>query len=223
MEKLSVLEEKIKVIFKDKSFLKLSLTHKSYAYEKGLKNYNERLEFLGDSILNMVIADFLYRKFPAYDEGELSKLKSTLVSGKTVLSYAKDIELGKFIYLSVGEIESGGRERGSILANTWEALVGAIYLDQGLKVASKFILSYIDIKKDFLNEDYKSCLQELVQKKFKVLPHYTVVFESGPEHKKEFLVEVKIKGNVLGRGKGASKKSAEKQAAVEAVKKMLSK
>jgi len=223
MENINQLEEIIKISFKSKSLLKLSLTHKSYAYEKGSKGFNERLEFLGDSILNLAVSNFLYRKFPDYDEGELSKLKSNLVSRKSVLSYAKKINLGKFVLLSSGEAVSGGRERDSILANAWEALVGAIYLDQGLEVATKFILSHLNVDVKFNLDDYKSRLQEMVQKKYKVLPHYSVISEKGPEHKKEFMVEVSIKGDVLGRGKGSSKKLAEKQAAVKAIQKLTSK
>ncbi len=223
MENTNQLEEIIKIYFKNKNLLKLSLTHKSYAYEKGLKGFNERLEFLGDSILNLAVSDFLYKKFPEYDEGELSKLKSNLVSRRSVLSYAKKIDLGKFVLLSAGEAVSGGRERDSILANAWEALVGAIYLDQGLEVVTKFIFSYLNVDVKFDLDDYKSRLQEMVQKKYKVLPHYSVVSEKGPEHKKEFMIEVSIKGNVLGKGKGPSKKLAEKQAAVKAIQKLTGK
>ena len=125
--------------------------------------------------------------------------------------------------LSSGEAVSGGRERDSILANAWEALVGAIYLDQGLEVATKFILSHLNVDLKSNLDDYKSRLQEMVQKKYKVLPHYSVISEKGPEHKKEFMVEVSIKGDVLGRGKGSSKKLAEKQAAVKAIQKLTSK
>jgi len=215
-------EDVIGYSFKNKKLLEEALTHKSYSTEQNNRSSNERLEFLGDSVLGLVVCFFLFRKFPQKDEGFLSKLKSHLVSRKNLTLWAKKIRLGSFVYLGEGEILSGGRKKDSILANALEALIGAIYLDAGFQETYKFIANWLrsqDLKVLFC--DYKSSLQEIIQKKYKKPPVYVLVSSEGPEHKKIFTVKVKIKNRILGSGSGASKKEAEQNAAKKALKYFL--
>jgi len=215
---MTQLESVLGIKFTDKKLLEEAITHKSYAIENNKSYWNERLEFLGDSVLSCVVADYLYSKFPDSPEGHLSRIKSQLVSKQTLVKLAKEINIGKFIFLSKGEELTGGRTRESNLANAIEAIIGAIYLDKGFETAKKFILKYIANKKISLEIDYKSKLQEISQAKYKVLPVYRVISETGPEHNKNFEVEVKVKNRILGIGKGKSKKEAEQLAAKEAIK-----
>ena len=216
-----LLEKKIHVKFKNKTLLEEALTHKSYAMERGAGlPDNERLEFLGDSVFNTVISTFLFKRFPDVDEGRLSKLKSQLVARQSLLTWGKELKIGRFLKISDSEETTGGRERDSMVANVVEALIGAIFLDQGFEPAQEFILGYFSKKKRIIETDYKSKLQEIIQKKYKIPPSYAVLSETGPDHDKTFAMEVRIKKKALGRGEGKSKKEAEQDAAHEALKKV---
>ncbi len=203
--------------FKNKKLLKEALTHKSYSVEHGLKAYNERLEFLGDSILGLIVSYYLFDKYPAEDEGYLSKIKSYVVSKPSLAAWAKAINLGEYIHLGIGEKQSGGKKRSSILSNAIEAVIGAIYIDGGIKPATAFVTGWLS-KQPFENEhrDYKSELQEIIQKRFKTPPDYEVLSTDGPEHAKIFTVKVKLKKKVLGIGTGKNKKAAQQEAAKSA-------
>ncbi len=217
------LERKLKINFKNKKLLQQALTHKSYAHMYGIKEDNERLEFLGDSVLNLVISEHLYHRYPAYDEGKLTKLKSSLVNRKYLLLWAKKLSLGDYLLISEEEEVAGGRQRASLLSNALEALIGAIYQDQDWDKAKKFILGQISTLKGTKKVDYKSRLQELIQRRYKILPEYKVKTESGPAHKKLFEIEVKVKSRIFGRGTGLNKKTAEQEAAKKALKKIKTK
>ncbi len=215
---LGVIEKKIRVKFQDRKLLEEAFTHKSYSIEHNVPSNNERLEFLGDSIIAAVVAHWLFKKFPNVDEGRLSKMKSQIVSRNNLSLWADDLDLGTYLFLSQGEEATGGRKRESLLGNVYEALVGAIFLDQGFPPAQKFILRHLAKKKRIVENDFKSKLQEIVQKKYKAPPVYTVIAETGPDHEKKFTLEVCIKQRVLGSGEGRSKKEAEQMAAKEALK-----
>ena len=211
--------------FKNKDLLTTALTHSSFANEaKGGIKYNERLEFLGDSVLGIVVSDYIYLHCPDLPEGKLTKLRASLVCEKSLYVYAKQIELGKHIRLSKGEKRSGGDDRPSILSDAFEALIAAIYLDGGIEPAEKFILRFVipDIKssKPKKFKDYKTALQEIVQKNPEEKLTYVLVKETGPDHDKHFVVEVHLNSNVIGKGGGRSKKEAEQQAAREALELM---
>jgi len=220
---LKNLERKLKINFKNKKLLQQALTHKSYAHMYGIKEDNERLEFLGDSVLNLVITEHLYHRYPMYDEGKLTKLKSSLVNRRSLLLWAKKLSLGEHLLISEEEEGTGGRQRASLLSNALEAIIGAIYQDQDWDKAKKFILGQISTLKGIRKVDYKSSLQELVQKRYKILPEYKVKTESGPAHKKFFEIEVKVKSRIFGRGTGWSKKTAEQEAAKRALKRIRTK
>ncbi|MBU0952083.1 MAG: ribonuclease III [Elusimicrobia bacterium] len=214
---MTKLENLIGIEFQNKKLLDEAITHKSYAIETNKDYWNERLEFLGDSVLSCVIADYLFTIYPGSAEGHLSRIKSQFVSRQMLTMWAKELNLGEFILLSKGEETTGGRERESILSNALESLLGAIYLEKGFKTAKKFITAYFSEKKLTADFDLKSKLQEIIQAKYKILPVYTVIKESGPEHEKCFEIEVSVKKKVLGMGKGKSKKEAEQQAAKQAL------
>jgi len=213
-------EEQIGISFKDKRLLKQALTHRSYANVHAIKEDNERLEFLGDSILDLVISDYLYERYPDLDEGGLSKMKSALVNRNTLYLWGKTIGLQEFVLLSREEESAGGREKASIIANAFEALIAAIYRDQGYMSTKYFIIGMISQQEEIERLDFKSLLQEVVQKKYKILPEYSIRDESGPDHKKIFEIEVKVKSRTYGKGVGKSKKDAQQQAAREALGKM---
>lgn len=215
---LSVLEKKIRVKFKNAKLLEEAFTHKSHAIEHGTTVCNERLEFLGDSIISAVVAHFLYKRFPLVDEGRLSKMKSQIVSRANLAVWAADMQLGQYLFLSQGEEATGGRKRESLLGNVYESLIGAVFLDQGFTKAQRLVLLQLAKRKRIIENDYKSKLQETVQKKFKVTPAYFVVNETGPDHAKIFTLEVRLNKRVLGSGEGRSKKEAEQLAAKEALK-----
>ena len=216
---LNLFQATIGLQFKKISLLKTALTHTSYVNESNLaKIHNERLEYLGDSILAFIINEYLYKKFKPYSEGELAKIKSVVVSEPILNKIAKKIQLGQFLFLGYGEEQSGGRERSSILADTLEALIGAIYLDSGLKKCRDFILSCFKdeinrIDKSTYHQDPKTALQEYVQKKFKNQPDYILVEETGPDHQKKFSVELVINKQKILRAQGSSKRKAEMKAA----------
>ena len=222
---LSEFEHRIGYTFQSRDVLTRALTHKSYSHEARQQDIhdNETFEFLGDSVLGFVIGDLLFRRFPSLDEGALSKIKAYLVSANSLAEKARDYGMGDVIYLGVGEEKSGGRKKDSLLANLFEAMVAAIYLDGGIDPARALIersfsgdLERIDAD-DLLFHDSKTALQELAQGKGLPLPDYSVIDEVGPDHDKRFIVEVKI-GSLVARGEGSSKKEAQQQAAKEALK-----
>ena len=223
----SQIESKIKIKFKDKELLNNVFIHKSYINEhrnEGIED-NERLEFLGDAVLELVSTEFLFKQFPEKDEGELTSWRAALVRGLHLADIAKFLDLGRYLYLSHGEEKSGGREKGYILANTVEALIGAIYLDQGFETAKKFIGKFIlvdleEIVKKGLHKDAKSLLQEKAQEKEGTTPEYNLIEESGPDHEKNFIMEAVVDGRVVGKGQGKSKQNAEQEAAEEALRRL---
>jgi len=221
------LEKTLSYTFHYDSFLKEALVHKSYHHEnpEECPYHNERLEFLGDTVLGLVIAELLFSITPPLPESEMSKIKSYLVSGRTLSIIAKQIDLGSHILLGKGELESGGREKQSILANTIESIFGAVFMDGGFEAAKDFILRVYDpVIQEALDEekylDYKTELQEICQRDYGKLPEYRVINEEGLEHEKTFYVEASIQGNLLGMGIGTSKKKAEINAARDAFFKM---
>ncbi len=213
-----LLEEALEVHFQNQALLRLALTHRSYIYETagaGLSS-NERLEFLGDSVLAFISADFLYRTFPELSEGELSDVRATLVKMGTLATFARDIQLGNFLLMGKGEQSSGGSQR--ILASAFEALLGAIYLDQGMEVVKRFLVPRLepiahDVVKKRLFKDNKSRFQELAQAHDGITPSYRLVCQEGPSHDREFTVEVMLGEQVVGRGQGRNKQAAEQEAA----------
>lgn len=207
--------------FKNKDFLKEALTHKSFAGEHRGVKHNERLEFLGDSILGAVVADYIYNQCPHVEEGVLSKIKSNLVSRRNLHLWGKQMDLGRFMLLSRGEIATGGRERDSIVSNAVEAVIGAIYLDGGYEAAKSVILPWVRTQRLAQDaQDYKSILQEFLQKRGPQTPTYEVTQTVGPEHDKVFTVQVSLSGRILGSGKGHNKKSAEQAAAQHALEQL---
>ena len=219
---ISLLEKEINYEFKKKSLLEEALTHSSYANERDLK-CNERMEFLGDSVLSVISAEFLYRKFPDMPEGQLSKLRSSLVCTASLSGFARQIGLGDYLRLGKGEILTGGNNRSSILEDAFEALIAAIYLDSGLEAARQHIVKFLEteLENHQINfKDYKSRLQEVIQQNPDSNLSYHITGESGPDHNKEFEAEVCLDSNVIGKGKGKSKKQAEQEAAREALQLM---
>jgi ribonuclease-3 len=214
------LERLLRSKFKNAKLLEEALTHKSHAIERGGRLFNERLEFLGDSILSAVTAHWLFKRYPSDDEGRLSKLKSQLVSRPSLVVWARDISLGKYIQMSPGEEATGGRDRESLLANAFEALIGAIFLDRGFPIAQRFIVRFLSKKKRIVETDYKSKLQEIIQKRYKIPPLYLLTEETGPDHAKTFHMEVRVRQRLLGAGEGRSKKEAEQASALQALKKI---
>ncbi len=214
------LEEKIEYSFKDKSLLEEALTHSSYANDCQLRINNERMEFLGDAILSLVSAQYLYEKFPDLPEGDLSKIRSSLVCTRSLSDFAREIDLGSYLKLGRGEMKTGGSNRDSNLENAFEALIAAIYLDGGMEQARKHILRFLDRDIDTSNigvKDYKTTLQEVIQKNKDETLNYVIVREDGPAHDKIFEAEVHVNSNVVGSGVGRSKKQAEQEAAKEAL------
>jgi ribonuclease-3 len=219
---LASLEEALGVHFQNPALLDLALTHRSYIYEtpgEGLTS-NERLEFLGDSILAFISADFLYRTFPKLSEGELSDIRATLVRRETLANFAREIYLGDYLHLGKGEQSSGGGQR--VLASAFEAVLGAIYLDQGIEVIRAFLLPRLEplartIVEKRLFKDHKSRFQELSQAHDAITPTYHVVSQEGPSHNRKFTVEVRLGDQVAGRGHGRNKQAAEQEAAYAAL------
>ncbi len=224
---LNKLEKIIDYKFKNKTLLKEALTHPSFQ-KKSLKEKtanNQRLEFLGDSVLDLIVTEHLYRKLESFSEGKLTKIRSVMVRKDILAKCANHLSLGKYIILGKGEDSTGGRKKLSILADCFEALFGALYLDSGLQKTKKIISSFIKkemklIIKGKHGDDYKTLLQEISQKKMKCLPKYFLIKEKGPDHKKTFCIEVKLKEKTHGTGTGENKKEAEQDAAREALKKL---
>ena len=222
---MEVLEQKLNYKFNNKKLLQNALTHSSYANEvrNGITS-NERLEFLGDSVLSIIVAEYLFLHYKSIPEGELTKLRASLVCEKTLCKFSMELELGKFLKLGKGEDKGGGRERDSILADAFEALLAAIYLDGGMEVATKHVLRFvipeIEDKNQHTFNDYKTALQEIIQRNPEEYVTYVLKGESGPDHDKVFEVEVHLNSNVIGRGKGKNKKQAEQMAAKQALELM---
>ena len=221
---LNEFQNRIGYIFKDISLLKLALTHSSYGNEvyHDKHHNNERLEFLGDAVLEITVSEYLFEKYKAQPEGELTKLRASIVCEPTLAICARDIGLCDMIYLGKGEELTGGRFRDSITSDAFEALLGAVYKDGGIECARAFVQSHVltDIDRKKLFVDSKSILQEMIQADHKDGPVYELVGESGPDHCKQFKVNVMVDGQVVGEGIGRTKKSAEQQAAYNAILKM---
>lgn len=218
------LEKKIGYTFKNKELLKTALTHSSFANEQGGNvKYNERLEFLGDSVLGIITAEYLFINHRDFPEGELTKVRSALVCEKALFNFATELGLGEYLFLGKGEANTGGRERPSILADAFEALIAAIYLDGGMEQAKAFVLRFIKKAQNEaieVNTDYKTKLQEIIQKNPEERVEYVIIDETGPDHDKRFIVGVKLNSNIIGKGEGRSKKQAEQLAAKEALRLM---
>ncbi len=225
MGNIGKFEEIIGYKFNDRNLIEHALTHSSYANEKKIPGgSNERLEFLGDSVLSIVVSEYLYTHLSHIAEGELTKLRASLVCEKSLHIFAQKIQLGEFLKLGKGEENTGGRERPSILADAFEAVIAAIYLDGGFEPASRHILRFmpedLQTRRKPVFNDFKTILQEIVQKNPEEMVEYSLVGEEGPDHNKRFVVEVCLNSNVIGRGKGRSKKEAEQLAAKEALELM---
>ena len=219
------LEEKLGYKFNNIDLLKNALTHSSYANEvRGGFSSNERLEFLGDSVLSIIVSDYIYRHFKSLPEGELTKLRASLVCEKSLCAFSRELELGKYLMLGKGEEKSGGRERDSILADAFEAVLAAIYLDGGMEPARRHVMNFVlrELKHtdDELFKDYKTALQEIIQRNPEESVTYILTGENGPDHDKSFTVEVHLNSNVIGTGTGKNKKQAEQMAAKEALRLM---
>lgn len=224
LKKLKIFEKSIRYGFRNKFLLNQALTHKSYANEKNLgsSSDNERLEFLGDSVLGLVISHTLYNECKEEDEGVLTRYKSQLVSGETLARISKQLDIGEYILLGRGEEASGGRKHISNLMCTLEAIIGAIFLDGGLKASQAFINRILGhetalVKEGKGSKDYKSIFQQAVLRKFKTTPYYKILSEIGPDHKKHFIVEAVVTNKRYGIGSGPNKKSAEQASAKEAL------
>lgn len=223
---LSDLERQIGYHFHNDTLLKKALVHSSYANECGSKHpaidCNERLEFLGDSVLSVVVSTYLFQTFPDLPEGNLSKIRSFTVCEKALAEFAAEIHLGDFLELGKGEEHNQGRRRPSITSDAFEALIAAIYLDSGLENAKSFILRFAvphirHLMTEQITEDYKTALQQIVQQEQGERLEYVMVSEEGPAHQRTFTMEARLNSNVIGRGKGSSKREAEQQAAKEAL------
>lgn len=218
------LENKIGYSFIDKNIIATAITHSSYANEKKAKKlrYNERIEFLGDSVLSLVISEYLFTKYPNLPEGELTVTRAKIVCESSLSQCAKNIELGRYLLLGKGEELSGGRHKASVLSDAFEALIGAMYIDGGFETAKGFILKYMEqiIKSCVAGKvlyDFKTQLQELIQQNGDQHISYHVINESGPDHNKTFETEVRINNDILGKGSGHSKKESEQNAARNAL------
>ncbi len=222
---ISSIEQKLGYAFENKEFLIQSFIHRSFIneYREGPLQHNERLEFLGDSVLGLIVADYLYHRLPAYPEGQLSSLRSKLVDATSCSQYLQKLSLSRYILLGKGETMTEGRAKPSILADVFEALLGAIYLDGGLSITKSFLIFHFETEFETAigspPRNYKAELQDLSQKEFQKIPIYKVVEESGPDHAKVFHVMVLLDGKEAGLGIGSSKKEAEQRAAFDALSK----
>ena len=222
---MDALEERLGYKFKNINLLKNSLTHSSYANEvRGGFSSNERLEFLGDSVLSVIVSDYIYKHYPNMPEGELTLVRASLVCEKSLCTFSRELHLGEFLMLGKGEEKGGGRERDSILADAFEAVLAAMYLDGGMEVARqhvlRFVLPELNHTDDEVFKDYKTALQEIIQRNPEEEVTYILTGESGPDHDKLFTVEVHLNSNVIGTGSGKSKKQAEQSAAKQALQLM---
>jgi len=218
------LERKIGYKFWNKEIFKRALTHSSYAHENKIKD-NERIEFLGDAVIELAVSNYIFKKYEELNEGDLTKLRASLVCESALAAMARKVSLGKFIFLGKGELNNKGNERDSILSDTFEALIGAVYLDSTYKKAERVMInilkSYMEtFEVNYLYTDYKTFLQEYLQKAGTCTIAYELIKEEGPDHDKKFYIEVKRNGETLGQGIGKSKKEAEQNAAKDAMEKM---
>lgn len=220
-QQMEELEKRIGYCFREKALLKQALTHSSFVNEQRINKLPdyERLEFLGDAVLEFVSSSFLFRHYPDMREGELTRKRASLVCGSALAYCAKDLELGQYIRLGKGEEAAGGRKKETITSDVMEAIIGAIYLDGGIKEAAAYIERFVlsDLENKQLFYDSKTLLQEYIQKRGGTTLHYEVVDEKGPDHEKEFVVEVSVNGEIMGSGVGRTKKAAEQRAAYEAL------
>jgi ribonuclease-3 len=222
---VSGLQQRLSYTYRDPELLERALTHKSFANENRLSDHNERMEFLGDAVLTLVVSERLMSAWPQAPEGDLSRFRAALVSEPSLAAVAREIGLGGFLLLGKGEEQTGGRDKDSLLANSLEALIASLYLDGGISAAAavidRFFLDAVR-RADAAGSasDFKTMLQELCQERMKVLPEYLVVSQSGPDHRKQFTVELRVRGEVFGAGTGRSKKEAEQRAAKEALEKL---
>ncbi|MBN3033225.1 MAG: ribonuclease III [Candidatus Saganbacteria bacterium] len=221
-KELQEFESRLGVSFLNRNLLNQSLTHSSYGHEKNLPD-NERLEFLGDAVLKLAATEYLYNKFPGHAEGDLTKIRATVISDETFARVGARLGLGEMLLLSPNEKRSGGQRRKSNVANAFEALIGALYLDGGLGKARDLIVELLRGEIETVSRagyiaDYKSALQEYAQKHKHQLPHYRVIKESGPRHRRVFWIEVRLRGKKYGLGRGGNKKEAEQRAAAMALK-----
>ena len=222
MYELHELETALGYIFQNKALLREAMTHSSFSNEGNRHEHdNERLEFLGDSVLSLIVAEHLFTHYQHYPEGDLTKLRASLVCEKSLFRFAQKINLGSFMLLGKGEEHTGGRERPSIVSDAFEATLAAIYLDGGYEAAKTFVLRFlpekINLQQINMLNDYKTALQEIIQKNREEKVEYVLTGESGPDHNKSFTVEVHLNSNVIGKGTGRSKKQAEQLAAKEAL------
>ncbi len=220
-ELINELEKKIEYCFREKALLKQALTHSSFVNEQRIKKLPdyERLEFLGDAVLELTTSDFLFRRFPDVREGELTKRRASIVCGSSLAQCAENISLGEYILMGRGEESTGGRHKENMISDVMEAVIGAIYLDGGFEKAVAFIHRFVlsDFEEKRLFYDSKTLLQEYVQKEKGAILDYVLVNEYGPDHSREFVVEARVNGNTVGKGIGKTKKGAEQQAAYEAL------
>lgn len=225
MSTVTQLIKKMHLPIKDTALLEQAFIHRSYLNEsKNTRGSNERLEFLGDSILSYLVSDYLYRQFPASPEGELTNIRSSLVKSSTLASIAVELSLGTYLSLSKGEEESGGRKNPSLLADTFEAFLGAVYLSTDLDTVKKILTSYLfpklsQILENHAYRDAKSMFQEVVQEEIKLSPVYKVFKEEGPDHEKQFFIGVYVSERLWGEGSGKSKQEAQQKAATAALEK----
>ena len=224
---LKELQQKIDYQFKDENLLFTAVTHSSYANEHKLHkiHHNERLEFLGDAVLELISSEYLFHQYPQMPEGELTKLRAAVVCEGSLAELSRKLGVGRCLLLGKGEESTGGRSRDSILADAFEAIIGAICMDGGMEAVTKYIMGFMEeriesTKSNFRNLDCKTHLQEVIQKTSKVPLKYAIVDEHGPDHNKVFVAEVTHDGAVLGKGSGKSKKEAEQNAANDALERM---
>ena len=224
-KRLDQLEKALKYNFKNRDYLKEALMHRSYATEQHINYDNQRLEFLGDAVVQIIVTDYLYRKYRRKQEGEMTALRSALVKKESLAELARCIKLEKYILIGKGETEAGGNKKDSVLCDAFEALMGAMYLDSSIAVCTKFLLELInetfpDMNKVGLNQNPKGFLQEITQRKFQDKPVYKVKDTHGPEHNMTYIVEVYLDDKYLAEGAGKNIKAAEKAAALEAIKQL---
>lgn len=225
---ISLLEKKVKIKFFDRKLVENVFVHRSFLNEHKRSQFpsNEKLEFLGDSVLSLITSIYLYKNFPDLDEGNYTDIKAAVVRTESLAEVAKKLGLGQIVFLSKGEELNGGKENKNILADCFEAFIAAIFIDKGFDTAYSFIVEWLfkdkltHIVKNKLYLSPKSRLQEYIQARYRKLPLYSIIEEKGPEHKKEFLISVSFDTKILGQGRGASKKEAEEAAAKNALEKM---
>jgi ribonuclease-3 len=225
MRPAAELQQRISYTFREAVLLERALTHKSFANENRLAEHNERMEFLGDAVLGLVVSELLMAARPRASEGDLSRLRAGLVSEQSLSAVARAIDLGSFLRLGRGEEQTGGRNKDSLLADALEALVASVYLDGGINEAAQFVRRHFAERFSLLHaaggmSDFKTMLQEICQERLKVLPEYRITAEAGPDHEKRFTIELTVRGEPVGRGTGRSKKEAEQMAAKEALERL---